>query len=242
LQSACCSGADSIGRAAEMISLGEADIAICGGTEAPLHFHPMLELRMLGLEPGNPEQPERQCRPFDQWRTTGVIGEGACVLVLEAEGLGGPAYGYLEGYSYASDSPGNSCDGMLAAMRIAVGNAGLRPRDIESVSAWGPGHKVLDAAEANVMREFFGSYLAELPVASLKGAIGNPLGAAGAIQVGCAALGLRYGFIPPTVNWEHPDPACPLNLSARTRLVPHRNALINAHGLSGNNACLLLSN
>jgi len=242
LQSACCSGADSIGRAAEMISLGEADIAICGGTEAPLHFHPMLELRMLGLEPGNPEQPERQCRPFDQWRSTGVIGEGACVLVLEAEGLGGPAYGYLEGYSYASDSPGNSCDGMLAAMRIAVGNAGLRPRDIESVSAWGPGHKVLDAAEASVMREFFGSYLAELPVASLKGAIGNPLGAAGAIQVGCAALGLRYGFIPPTVNWEHPDPACPLNLSARTRLVPHRNALINAHGLSGNNACLLLSN
>lgn len=240
-QSACCSGVDSIGRAAEMIALGESDIAICGGTEAPLHLHPLIEFRLLGLSPGNPEQPERQCRPFDRWRTTGVIGEGACMLVLEPESSSRPAYAYLDGYSYASDSPGNSCDGLFAAMRIAVSNSGLRPHDIESVSAWGPGHKQLDAAEARVMQDFFGPYLGELPAASLKGAIGNPLGAAGAIQVGCAALGLRHGFIPPTVNWEHPDPACPLNLSAHARYVTHRNALINAHGLSGNNACLLLS-
>jgi 3-oxoacyl-[acyl-carrier-protein] synthase II len=162
-------------------------------------------------------------------------------LVLEHEDSSRPAYAYVDGYSYASDSPGSSCDGLLAAIRIAVGNSGLRPCEIESVSAWGPGHKVLDASEARVMREFFGSHLSELPVASLKGAIGNPLGAAGAIQIGCAALGLRHDFIPPTVNWEHPDPACPLNLSACVRYVPHRNALINAHGLSGNNACLLLS-
>lgn len=241
LQTACCSGLDSIGQASEMIARGEADIAICGGTEAPLHFHPMTEFRMLGLAPGNPEQPERQCRPFDLWRTTGVIGEGACVVVLEPEGARGAPYAYVSGYSYASDSPGNSCDGLLTAMRAAVANAGRRVGEIESISAWGPGHKVLDAAESRVMQEFFGAHLAELPVASLKGAIGNPLGAAGAIQVGCAALGLREGFIPPTVNWAHPDPACPLNLSARTRYVPHHNALINAHGLTANNSCLLLS-
>ena len=91
------------------------------------------------------------------------------------------------------------------------------------------------------MRDFFGDSLADIPVASLKGAIGNPLGAAGAIQVGCAALGLMHGFIPPTVNWAHPDPACPLNLSAKTRYISHRNTLINAHGLSGTNACLVLN-
>lgn len=240
-QSACCSGLDSIGRAAEMVALGEADIAIAGGTEAPLHLHPLMELRMLGLLAGNPEKPERQCRPFDRWRTKGAMGEGACAIVLEPEGLGGPAYANISGYSYASDPRGDSCGGMLTAMQAAMANAGLRPCDIESISAWGPGDKDIDAAEARVMQKFFGAHLAEIPTASIKGAIANPLGAAGAIQVGCAALGLRDGFIPPTVNWEHFDPACPLNLSSRARYVAHGNALINAHGLSATNACLLLT-
>ena len=241
LQSACCSGLDAIGQAADMVSTGETDVAICGGTEAPLHFHPMLELRLAGLAPGNPDRAEQQCRPFDRWRTTGVIGEGACVVVLEPEGCPRPAYAYVEGHGYASDPADSSCEGLLEAVRLATGNAGLRPGDIEAVSAWGPGHKALDAAEAAVMQEYFGAALGEIPMSSLKGAIGNPLAAAGAIQVGCAALGLTHGFIPPTVNWLHPDPACPLNLSAKTRYVSHRNTLVNAHGLSGSNACLVIT-
>lgn len=240
LQSACCSGLDAIGQAADMIATGEVEIALCGGTEAPLHFHPMLELKLAGLAPGNPEFPERQCRPFDRWRTTGVIGEGACVMVLEAEGQGAAAYAHIEGHAYASDASDQPCVGLLEAMRLAVGNAGLRPKDIDAVSAWGPGHKTLDAAESMMMRRFFGEQLPDLPVYSLKGAIGNPLGAAGAIQAGCAALGLRHGFIPPTVNWKYPDPSCMLNLSASPRYVSHERTLVNAHGLSGTNACLVL--
>ncbi len=240
LQSACCSGLDAIGKAADMIATGEVDIAVCGGTEAPLHFHPMLELKLAGLAPGNPEFPERQCRPFDQWRTTGVIGEGACVMILEAEGQGGAAYAHIEGHGYASDASDQPCGGLLEAMRLAVGNAGLRPHEIEAVSAWGPGHKTIDAAEAMMMMRFFGKNLGELPVYSLKGAVGNPLGAAGAIQAGCAALGLKEGFLPPTVNWTYPDSACALNLSPVARFVSHDNVLINAHGLSGTNACLVL--
>ena len=239
-QSACCSGLDAIGEAAVAIAIGESDLAICGGTEAPLHLHPMLELRLAGLAPGNPERPEQQCRPFDRWRTTGVIGEGACVLVLEPEESPRPAYAYVEGHGYASDMAESSCHGLLEAVRLATGNAGLRPCDIEAVSAWGPGHRVLDAAEAAMMQEYFGDALGEIPVSSIKGAIGNPFAAAGAIQVGCAALGLKHGFIPPTINWQHPDPACPLNLSARPRYISHRNTLINSHGLSGSNACLVL--
>ena len=104
-QSACCSGLDSIGRAAEMLANGEAEIAICGGTEAPLHLHPMIELRMLGLAPGNPELPALQCRPFDKWRTTGVIGEGSCILVLEVD-PNREGYANVEGYAYASDMSG----------------------------------------------------------------------------------------------------------------------------------------
>ncbi|MBL9190027.1 MAG: hypothetical protein JNK23_21285 [Opitutaceae bacterium] len=241
LQSACCSGLDAIGEAAGLVATGESDLAICGGTEAPLHLHPMLELRLAGLAPGNPERPEQQCRPFDRWRTTGVIGEGACVLVLEPETSPRPAYAFIEGHGYASDMAEASCLGLLEAVRLATGNAGLRPGDIEAVSAWGPGHKVLDAAEAAMMQQYFGDALAEIPVSSIKGAIGNPFAAAGAIQVGCAALGLRHGFIPPTVNWQHPDPACPLNLSVKPRFVSHLNTLVNAHGLSGSNSCLVLT-
>jgi len=241
LQSACCSGLDAIGRAAEMIAHGEADIAICGGAEAPLYFHPMFELKLAGLAPGNPTLAERQCRPFDLWRTTGVIGEGSCVMILEADGSPRPGYAYVSGYGYASDPTAEPCIGLNEAIRLALGNAALRFDDVECISAWGPGHKVLDAAEAEVLSKSFGQSLDAIPVVSLKGAIGNPLGAAGAIQVGCAALGLKEAFIPPTVNWIHPDPACRLNLSDKARFVDHRNAMISAHGLSGTNACLILT-
>ena len=241
LQSACCAGSDAIGHAAEMVASGEAELALCGGTESPLFFHPMLELRLAGLAPGNPDQPERQCRPFDLWRTTGVIGEGACVLLIEPESSPRPGYAFVEGYAFASDPLNRPGGGLGEAIRLALANAGRSPAEIECISAWGPGHKIIDAAEARALGAVFGDGLATIPAVSLKGAIGNPLGAGGAIQTGCAALGLRDGVVPPTVNWQFPDPACPLNLSAETRFIPHRTALVNAHGLSGTNACLVLT-
>lgn len=240
LQSACCAGTDSIGHAAEMIALGETDIAVAGGTEAPLHFHPMLELKLAGLAPGNPEFPERQCRPFDLWRTTGVIGEGACVVVLEAEDSPRPGYAWVDGYAFASDPVEAPGEGFATAIKLALANAGMREADVECINAWGPGHKIIDAAEARALREAFGAALSTVPAVSIKGAIGNPLGAAGAIQLGAAALGLKFGAIMPTVNWQYPDPACGLNLSASARFIPHSTTLVNSHGLSGTNACLVL--
>jgi 3-oxoacyl-(acyl-carrier-protein) synthase len=241
VQSACCAGSDAIGHAAEMVASGEAELALCGGTESPLFFHPMLELKLAGLAPGNPDQPERQCRPFDLWRTTGVIGEGACVLLLEPESSPRRGYAFIDGYAFASDPLNRPGGGLGDAIRLALANAGRSPGEIEAISAWGPGHKIIDAAEAKALGAVFGGLLASIPAVSLKGAIGNPLGAAGAIQAGCAALGLHGGFLPPTVNWQFPDPACPLNLSMEARHLPHRTTLVNAHGLSGTNACLVLS-
>jgi 3-oxoacyl-[acyl-carrier-protein] synthase II len=241
LQSACCAGTDAIGHAAEMVARGETEFALCGGTEAPLYFHPMLELKMAGLAPGNPENPERQSRPFDLWRTTGVIGEGSCVLLLEPEESPRPAYAYIKGYAFASDPLENPGSGLYDAMRLAVANAGVHLSEVDCVSAWGPGHKIIDRAEAQALVKLYGASLAGIPVVSLKGAIGNPLGAGGAIQAGCAALGLSRSVIPPTVNWEYPDPSCPLNLSAHARQVEHHTTIVNAHGLSGTNACLVLS-
>lgn len=241
LQSACCSGLDAIGHAADCIARGEAEIALCGGTEAPLHFHPMLELKMAGLAPDSAEMPERMCRPFDLWRTTGVIGEGACLLVLEPEESPREAYAYIDGYAYATDPNEQPVAGLGDAIRLTLANAGRRQHEVDCISAWGPGHKLVDRAEAGVLRRIFGERLAEIPALSLKGAIGNPLGAAGAIQAGAAALALHDGLIPPTVNWQFPDPDCPLNLSARSRAIAHEVTLVNSHGLSGTNACLMLS-
>ncbi len=242
LQSACCSGLDAIGHAVNSIAAGESEIALCGGTEAPLHFHPMIELKMAGLTPDSAEMPERICRPFDLWRTTGVISEGACLFVLEPEESPRPGYAFIDGYAYATDPAGQPVAGLAEAIRLTLANAGMRQQAVDCINAWGPGHKLVDRAEAQVLRGLFGARLAEIPATSIKGAIGNPLGAGGAIQVAAAALGLRDGLIPPTVNWQYPDPDCPLNLSATTRSVAHRVTLVNSHGLSGTNACLVLSN
>lgn len=240
-QSACCSGLDAVGHAAQLIRTGAADVAICGGTEAPIFFHPMLELRMAGLAPGNPERPETQCRPFDLWRTTGAIGEGACMLVLEPEESPRQAYAFVRGYAYATDTGGALCSGLAHAIVTALGNAGLKAKRVGAVSAWGPGHREIDAAETASLCQVFGDELSGIPVSSIKGAIGNPLGAAGAIQIAGAALGMRESLVLPTVNWEYPDPSCRLSLDSRARHVAHDCVLVNSHGVSGTNACLILS-
>jgi 3-oxoacyl-(acyl-carrier-protein) synthase len=240
LQSACCSGSDAIGHAAALIANGESDIAICGGTEAPIYYHPMLELRMAGLSPATTERPEQLVRPFDMWRTTGVIGEGACMLILEPESSPRPGYAFVSGYSFATDPSAGVCEGLRHAIEQCLANARVRPNDIDTINAWGPGHRELDAAEASVLSEVFGDKLAAIPIASIKGAIGNPFAAAGAIQVGTVALGMRGSFIPPTVNWKTPDPACRLNLSARPRFISFDAALVNSHGISGTNSALLM--
>jgi 3-oxoacyl-(acyl-carrier-protein) synthase len=240
LHSACCAGMDAVGHGAEMIATGQADIAVCCGTEAPVFNQPMLELTLAKLSPRNARNPIEMGRPFDLWRNTGVIGEGACVLILESEDSPRPAYAWIGGYAYGNDFDGALGNGLAGTMRMALANANCRPGAVDYVNAWGPGHAEIDRIEAACLIELFGERMASIPVASLKGAIGNPLAAAGAIQVCSAALSLQTGRIPPTVNWETPDPECPLNLSARSRDVGCTTALVNAHGLSGTNASLVL--
>jgi 3-oxoacyl-(acyl-carrier-protein) synthase len=240
LQSACCSGSDAIGHAAALVANGESDLAVCGGTEAPIYYHPMLELKMAELSPATAERPEQLSRPFDLWRTTGVIGEGACLLILEPESSPRPGYAYVKGYSFGTDPGNQPGEGLFTAIRLCLANAGVKASQVDMISAWGPGHRQIDAIEARILREVFDDELDQVPTVSIKGAIGNPFAAAGAIQVGCAALGLRGSFMPPTVNWRYPDPACKLNLSPHPRYLPFNLALVNAHGLSGTNSSILL--
>lgn len=241
LQSACCAGLDAIGHGAEMIASGRATIAVCCGTEAPVFNQPMLELGMMKLSPRNARKPTEMGRPFDLWRNTGVIGEGACVIILEAEESEREAYAWVEGYAYGNDDIGSAGNGLAETIKMALANANRHKSSVDYINAWGPGHAEIDAVEADCLCRFFGEQLASIPAASLKGAIGNPLAAAGSIQVASTALSLQTGRIPPTVNWETPDPECPLNLSAEARDVGCSVALVNAHGLCGTNASMILS-
>ena len=162
------------------------------------------------------------------------------MFVIEPESSPRAGYSYISGYAYANDRRDELCGGMAEAGYLAMAEAGVRPAEIDSIGAWGPGHKLVDVGEARAMGKIFGAGLVEMPVASIKGAVGSALGAAPAMQVAVTALGQQTGIVSPTVNWDFPDPACRLNLSNRARSVPHRLTLINSHGLGGVNASLVL--
>ncbi|HWA26756.1 MAG TPA: beta-ketoacyl-[acyl-carrier-protein] synthase family protein [Lacunisphaera sp.] len=240
VQTSCCSGLDAIGQAADLVAEGQCNLAIAGGSEAPLSFHPLLEFNAADLSPTNENEVPRSCRPFDLWRSTGVLGEGAAMLILEPQESPRPAYAWITGYGYASDGNKLAGEGIADAARIALANASRRADEVDYICAWGPGHRAIDANESTALRQVFGERLTEIPATSIKGAIGTALAAAGAIEVASTALSMRFGQIPPTVNWETRDPQCPLNLSAQSRYLSPSIAMVNAHGLSGSNAVVVV--
>jgi 3-oxoacyl-(acyl-carrier-protein) synthase len=240
LSTQCVAGLDAIGVGAQLVANGESDVVICGGTDAPLNKFPLLELRAAGLTPPTTDNPGGICRPFDLWRTTGVISEGACMVVLEPESSPRQGYSWITGYGFANDIGHEMCSGMIEAARRALADSRVKPSQIESINAWAPGHKTVDLGEAIAMQKVFGAHLAHIPTVSIKGSIGSAVAAAPAIQVATAALAQRYGVIPPTVNWKHPDPACGLSLSGNPRAIPHEFSLVNAHGLGGLNSAMVL--
>jgi 3-oxoacyl-[acyl-carrier-protein] synthase II len=240
MQTSCCSGLDAVGQAADLVATGQTDLVLCGGSESPLSYYPMLGFNASELSPATNEIPEKACRPFDLWRSTGVLGEGAAIFVLEPESSPRPAIAWIAGYSYANDQDGQTAMGLVDSVRQALANARRRPEEVDFINAWGTGHRIIDANESRAMLELYGSRLQEIAVSSIKGAIGTALGASGPIQAASTALSLNYGVLPPTVNWESPDPACPLNLSTQARRLPIKLAVVNSHGLSGSNAALVI--
>jgi len=240
VQTSCCSGLDALGQAYDLVAEGQTELAIAGGSEAPLSLHPLVEFNAAELSPTNDEDVERSCRPFDLWRSTGVLGEGAAIMLLEPEESPRPAYAWVTGYGYASDAHKLAGEGIADAALIALANARRRPSEVDYICAWAPGHRAIDANEASAMRRVFGERLPEIPATSIKGSVGTALAGSGAIQVASTALSIRHGVIPPTVNWETPDPQCPLNLSAKPRYLRPTIAMVNAHGLSGSNAVVIV--
>jgi 3-oxoacyl-[acyl-carrier-protein] synthase II len=248
--SACATGSHAVGEAAELIKRGDADAMLAGGTEAaiqPIILAGFVAMRGLAAED---EYPPRASRPFDATRAGFVMGEGACVLVLEeleaARARGATLYAEVLAYGTSNDGhhmaqPEPEAIGVGEMMRAAIERAGLEPKDVGYINAHGTSTPLGDAAETKAIKDVFGDHAYELAVSSTKSMMGHCFGAAGAIEAMMCVLALHEGKLPPTINYEQPDPVCDLDyVPNEAREAQVEVALSNAMGLGGHNACVLL--
>jgi len=247
---ACSSGSHAIGDAFRIIARGEADAMICGGSEAAIT--PMSVggfARMLALSARN-DEPERASRPFDKDRNGFVIGEGAGILILEelemARWRGATIYAEMAGYGMSGDAfhitqPSEDGDGAFRVMTNAITDAGIQPEAIEYINAHGTSTPFNDKLETLAIKRAFGDHAYRLAVSSTKSMTGHLLGAAGGLEAGISALALHHQIIPPTINYETPDPDCDLDYTPNTARQAKLNyVLSNSFGFGGTNASLVL--
>lgn len=243
----CSSGVDAVGIAVDMILAGRRDVVITGGADAPLSEVTAAGIAAAGICSKRIHDPMSAVRPFDRDRDGGALGEGAGIFVLEelqaARERGSTIYAEITGIGSCPDA-NRECptSGLEMSMRSAMENAGRQPSDIDFVSAWGCGDPLLDRCETLAIKAALGEEAYRVAVSSIKGAIGIPLGAAGALQLVTTALSHRYNLLPPTVNCTYGDLDCDLDyVSGQPRRMRLRHSLHNAHGMSGGNTTLLLS-
>jgi 3-oxoacyl-[acyl-carrier-protein] synthase II len=246
IASACPSGLDAIASAAAMIRQGEADVAVAGGTDATITPLSMASFSAAGLSSTRNLDPEHASRPFDSLRDSGVISEGAGMVILEnyetAIARGVSSYLEITGYGTQGDNyASNEFFGLGQTMRLALDSAGKSPEEIDYICAYGPGHPALDVVETDMIKRVFGQRAYGIPISSIKGVTGNALSAAGPHQLITCALCFKYGIIPPTANYEVPDPRCDLDyVPGRPRNRRINTALINVRGLGGGNSSMVV--
>jgi 3-oxoacyl-[acyl-carrier-protein] synthase II len=248
--SACATGSTAVGEAAEIVKRGDADAILAGGAEAcihPLILAGFCAMRGLAVED---EYPPRASRPFDATRAGFVMGEGACVLVIEeletARRRGARIYAEILGYGASNDAhhiaqPEPEATGVAKMMRAALDRAEVEPERVGYINAHGTSTPLGDAAETKAIKDVFGPHAYELAVSSTKSVMGHCFGAAGAIEAMMCVLAISEGVLPPTINYEHPDPDCDLDyVPNEARKADVDVALSNAMGLGGHNACVLV--
>ena len=247
--SACATGSHAVGEGAELIRRGGADAVLAGGTESCMH--PLILggfCAMRGLV-AEDEEPARASRPFDATRAGFVMGEGACVLLLEdlesAQARGARIYAEVLGYGASNDAhhmaqPDPDSIGVGEMMRAALDRAGVAPERVGYINAHGTSTPLGDAAETRAIKQVFGDHAYELAVSSTKSVTGHCFGAAGAIESMACVLALHHGVLPPTINLHNPDPDCDLDyVPNESRAQQVDVALSNAMGLGGHNGCVL---
>jgi len=250
ISTACSAGLNAIGYAFDTISNGRADVMITVGAEAPLFpvtFDSFCAAQVLSRRNGDPR---KASRPFDRFRDGYVLSEGAGAVILEkmehALQRGAKIYGEVAGYGITNDSYSMlkmepTGKEVARTMRIALENAGFLPEDVNYINAHGSSSLIADKRETKAIKLAFGDYAYKIPISSIKSMIGQPLAATGSIQFITAALAMENNCLPPTINYEEPDPDCDLDyVPNKARVHRVRVAMVNSFGQGGNNTSLIL--
>ncbi|MFB3922297.1 MAG: beta-ketoacyl-ACP synthase II [Terriglobia bacterium] len=246
---ACSSSAHAVGDSFRLVQRGDADVMISGGAEAaitPMGVGGFASMRALSTRN---DAPEKASRPFDNERDGFVIGEGAGLLILEELGhavkRGAPILAEIVGYGMSGDAfhitqPDENADGAVRAMQNALADAGVRPQQVDYINAHGTSTPYNDKLETLAIKKVFGEHARKLPVSSTKSMTGHLLGGAGGLEAGISVLALRDQVLPPTINYENPDPECDLDyVPNKARKAEVNCILSNSFGFGGTNATLL---
>ena len=248
---ACAASSQAIGEAAEIIRRGEADIMLSGGTHSMIHPFGVTGFNLLTALSENNDNPQGASRPFDRLRDGFVLGEGAAMVVLEelehARKRNAPIFGEVIGYGSTADAyritdihPEGR--GAIGCMRMALQDAGLNPEQIDYVNAHGTSTTVNDKVETRACKEVFGEHAMKTPVSSTKSMMGHLIAAAGATEMIMCLMAIRDNVLPPTINYENPDPLCDLDyVPNEARQANVRYALNNSFGFGGQNITLIVS-
>lgn len=247
---ACASGTNAVGEATHIIRRGDADVMLAGGAEAAITPLALAGMNVIGALSTRNDEPEKASRPFDAQRDGFVMGEGAAFLVLEslehAQRRGARILAEVVGYGSTCDAyhitaPAEDGAGAALCMRNALQSAGLRPQDIDYINAHGTSTRLNDKSETAAIKTVFGEHAYQVPVSSTKSMTGHLLGAAGALEAAFCVQALQDGVLPPTINYEFPDPECDLDyVPNQARQAAIRYAMSNSFGFGGHNATLIL--
>lgn len=250
VSTACASGANAIGEAVEVIRRGQADVMLSGGSEASINELAVAGLGSMTALSTNNADPQHASRPFDKNRDGFVMGEGATVLILEslehAEARGAHILGEVLGYGSTNDAfhisaPSENGRGAAECMQMALDDAELKAQQIHYINAHGTSTQLNDKSETAAIKTAFGELAYDIPVSSTKSMTGHMIGAAGAIEAMFCVLAMRDGIIPPTINYEVPDPVCDLDVVPNTaRKADLQVTMSNSFGFGGHNATLIL--
>ncbi|MBX3048981.1 MAG: beta-ketoacyl-ACP synthase II [Anaerolineales bacterium] len=250
ISTACATGGNALGEAAEVIRRGQADVMLAGGSEASVNDLAMAGLGNMTALTGNNDNPQGASRPFDANRDGFLMGEGAAVLMLEslehAQARGAKIYGEILGYGSTNDAfhisaPAENGRGAVDCMRMALDDAGLKPEQIDYINAHGTSTPLNDKSETAAIKTTFGEHAYKIPVSSTKSMTGHMIGAAGAIEAMFCLLAIRDGMLPPTINYETPDPLCDLDVVPnQARAAEIDICMSNSFGFGGHNATVIV--
>ena len=248
---ACAASSQAVGEATEIIRRGEADVMLSGGTHSMIHPFGVTGFNLLTALSTNNDDPAGASRPFDRLRDGFVLGEGAAMVVLEeyerAKARGAKIWGEIKGYGSTADAyrvtdihPEGR--GAIGCMRMALEDAGVSPDQIDYVNAHGTSTTVNDKVESKACREVFGENAMKTPVSSTKSMMGHLIAAAGATELIICLMAIRDNVLPPTINYQNPDPLCDLDyVPNEAREAECRTALTNSFGFGGQNISVVVS-